>query len=169
MNLKLIVKSKPGFTLVEMMIAIMGSTMILASLSSTLYIALKASDTSLTPAQHLINEAQFFNDLQLDLQYTISMSEMGSTALTASIPDRDNDTNYETVRIAWSGVTGDPITRQYNGGTVNTILENVHYFNIQYIQANSMIDFINLELQVSNQSEVKMETSIGLVNEVPSS
>jgi hypothetical protein len=49
-----------------------------------------------------------------------------------SVADRDGDEVPETIRYAWSGTGGTPLTRQYNGGTVVSILTDVRQFSLTY-------------------------------------
>lgn len=77
-------------------------------------------------------------DLLADIQLAQSFSENTTTAVTFTVPDRNGDNNPETIRYAWSGNAGDPLTRQYNSGAVVTVAENVHTFHIdsQSLSAN---------------------------------
>jgi hypothetical protein len=120
--------SRPGFTLVELIVAMGGAGMLITGLFSALYIALKASDTSLTPAAATIQGNATMTGLLSELQFARSFSELSTTAITFSVPGRDGESTSETIRYAWSGTPGDPLTRQYNGGTVAKLVDNVYAF-----------------------------------------
>jgi hypothetical protein len=49
-----------------------------------------------------------------------------------SVADRNGDDVPETIRYAWSGAVGTPLTRQYNGGTLVYILTDVRQFSLTY-------------------------------------
>jgi hypothetical protein len=66
--------------------------------------------------------------MQSDLEFALAFSEQTATAMTFTVPDRDGDLLAETIRYAWSGTPGDPLTRQINEGAVATMLEDVHVF-----------------------------------------
>ena len=100
----------------------------MAGLSSTMFLALKATDTSNTPASATIEGNAALNEIIADLEFALAFSEQTTNAITFTVPDRDGDSNPETIRYAWSGTPGDPITRQYNGGTVTRLVEDVHVF-----------------------------------------
>ena len=117
-----------GYTLVELIVAMVGASALMVGLSSTIFIALKATDTSNTPTSAMIEGNAALSDLLSDLEFALSFSEQTANAITFTVPDRDGDSNPESVRYAWSGTPGDPLTRQYNGGTVATLTENVHVF-----------------------------------------
>lgn len=120
--------NRGGYTLVELMVAMVGASVLMVGLSSTIFIALKATDTSNTPTSATIEGYSALNDLLSDLEFALSFSEQTPNAITFTVPDRDGDSNPETIRYAWSGTPGDPLTRQYNGGTVATLVEDVHVF-----------------------------------------
>src|SRR5262249_36485794 len=45
---------------------------------------------------------------------------------------RNGDANPETVRYAWSGIPGDPLTRSYNGGAPVNVAVGVNAFALTY-------------------------------------
>lgn len=119
---------RSGSTLVELLAAMVGASALMAGLSSTIFIALKATDTSITPTSATIEGNAALNDLLSDFEFALSFSEQTANAITFTVPDRNGDSNPETIRYAWSGTPGDPLTRQYNGGTVATLAKDVHVF-----------------------------------------
>jgi hypothetical protein len=67
-------------------------------------------------------------ELEADLEFALAFTEQSARAVTFLVPDQSGDAKLETVRYAWSGTPGDPLTRQFNGGAVAVVLENVHVF-----------------------------------------
>jgi hypothetical protein len=65
-----------------------------------------------------------------DLQTAKSFTERTATAVTFTVPDRDGDNIDETIRYAWAGTPGDPLTYQLNGGTATTLADDVQQFNL---------------------------------------
>jgi prepilin-type N-terminal cleavage/methylation domain-containing protein len=49
------------------------------------------------------------------------------------VVDRDHDGVSETVRYAWSGIPGDPLTRSSNGGVPVVLIPKVNRFNLSYV------------------------------------
>ncbi|QDU40152.1 Carbohydrate binding domain protein [Maioricimonas rarisocia] len=121
-------RRRSGSTLIELTISLIGSSVLMLGMASATFIALKASDTSLTPARATFSGASALTSMLAELQFAIDVSERTPTAITFTVPDRNGDGNPETIRYAWSGTPGDPLTRQYNGGASVSILENVHDF-----------------------------------------
>ena len=121
-------KPRPGYTLLELVVASAGATFLVIGLGSSLYIAAQAVDPSNTPTNAAIQGNSALTDLMADVELATSFSERTPTAITFSVPDRNNDGNPETIRYAWSGTPGDPLTREYNGGAPATVVDNVHDF-----------------------------------------
>ncbi|MCA9069582.1 MAG: carbohydrate binding domain-containing protein [Planctomycetaceae bacterium] len=119
-----------GYTLIEMVAASLGASAVVVGLSSALFIAIQATKTSSTPTTARITGNDALGEILADLEFALFFSEQTATAVTFTVPDRDNDGNPETIRYAWSGTPGDPITRQYNGGSVVTFVEDVHVFQL---------------------------------------
>ncbi len=165
-------KNKPnrptrgGFTLIELVASLGAASVLIVGLSSTIFIALRASDTSNTPAANTLEGLVRLSDMAAELQYTHMISEQPETAITVTVPDRnDPDTNPETIRYAWSGTAGDPVTRQYNGGTVANVVEDVHDFGVQYYQPAAVVEYITIWIQVTSDSQTRVETSLPLLNQ----
>ncbi len=155
-----------GFTLIELIVSLATASMLIVGLSSSMFIALRASNTSNTPVANTFAGLVRLSDMAAELQYTLTISEQTATAITVTVPDRnDADTNPETIRYAWSGTAGDPVTRQYNGGTVANVVEDVHDFGVQYYQPAAVVEYITIGIQVTSDSQTSVETSIPLLNQ----
>jgi hypothetical protein len=111
-----------------MVAASISASILLAGLSSSLFIALRATETAATPTSSRIKANAALGELQADLEFALAFTEQSPNAIAFLVPDRDGDGQVETLRYAWSGTPGDPLTKQSNGGTVAAILEDVHLF-----------------------------------------
>jgi hypothetical protein len=78
------------------------------------------------------NGAAGVNRLTSELACALSVTEMSANAITFTVADRNGDGAPETIRYAWSGVAGEPLTRQYNGGSTGTILPAIQSLQLQY-------------------------------------
>jgi hypothetical protein len=67
-----------------------------------------------------------------ELRYALNFVERSSTAVEFTVADRDNDATPETIRYAWSGTLGDPLTRQYNAGVAVNVAADVYEFDLVY-------------------------------------
>lgn len=125
-------QSLRGFTLVELVISMAVATILLAGLTSAVMLAAQALPGKERLADKLLQEARVLDQLVGELQSALFFAERATQAITFTVADRNGDGSPERIRYAWSGAAGDPLTRQYNGGTVVNVLENVHQFNLGY-------------------------------------
>ncbi len=124
---------RSAFSLVEMMAAMTVLSIMVVGVGSTLVIASRAVDDG-TAVNAQIPEARDIGDLIMaDFSDAIAITERTATAITITVPDRDNNGDDETLRYEWDGTAGGIVTRQYNGGTVVTIAEDVHRFDLTYL------------------------------------
>src|SRR5690606_14293632 len=55
-------------------------------------------------------------------------------AIGFTVPDGNGNGSDDTIAYAWSGVAGAALTRQYNGGTAVTILDNVQSLQFTFAE-----------------------------------
>jgi len=121
-----------GFTLIEMLVSIAIMSVLVTGIASAIVLATRAAEGAGQPAA-LADAARVIDQITAELAVALTFSERTGIAVTFTVPDRDADEASETIRYAWSGVDGDPLTRQYNGGATQPIVQNVHYFNVTYL------------------------------------
>lgn len=116
---------RTGYTLLELVVASTSATVLMVGLTSSLYIA----SQSLAVATGSLAETRAANTalatINRDLQSALTLSELTTTSITMSVPDRNGDNVPETIRYSWSGVVGDPLTQTYNGQTATNLASNV--------------------------------------------
>ncbi len=122
-----------GYTLIELMIGMASSTLLISGLASTLYISSQALNLDDRPARQSSIAAEVLGDMMADLRHALSFSERTATAVTFTVPDRDNDGLPETIRYGWSGTPGDALTYEYNSDPVQTIAKDVQVFDLTSI------------------------------------
>jgi type II secretory pathway component PulJ len=121
-----------GHTLFELVISLTICSVLLLAMQSIVVIASRAIPNGQTVPSLNVNGADVMQTISRDLMYATAISEMTSTAITFTVPDRNNDGAAETIRYAWSGTAGAPLTRRYNGGTVVNVLPSVQAFSLAY-------------------------------------
>jgi len=121
-----------GHTLFELVMSLAICSVLLLAMQSIVVIASRAIPNGQTVPSLNVNGADVMQTISRDLMYATAISEMTSTAITFTVPDRNNDGAAETIRYAWSGTAGNPLTRQYNGGTVVNVLPSVQSFLLAY-------------------------------------
>ena len=155
---------RPGFTLVELMVSLTTASILLMGLSSALFIAIRATDPTVSPAPATSGGLNLLTMLSSELRFCVAITEQTATAITVTVPDRNLDTIPETIRYAWSGTTGDPLTRQYNGGNVTEIAQDAHDFDIQYYQPGAAVEYVSVRVQLSGDSQTSVQTAMPLLN-----
>jgi Tfp pilus assembly protein PilV len=119
-----------GFTLIEILVGLVSSTVLVAGLSSAIYISSQALDLESSASRQSTIASEVLSEMTADLALALSFSERTAKAVTFDVPDRDGDLHPETIRYAWSGTPGDPLTYQYNGGTEITQATDVQSLDL---------------------------------------
>lgn len=156
--------NRRGYTLIELAVAMASGSVLMIGLSSAVVIALRCSDVSSMPAPSTLTGSQRLTDMQTELQFALTLTEATSTAITATVPDRNGDAAAETIRYAWSGTTGGSLTRQLNSGTVYTLAENIYDFNIQYYPNSTHPEYLTVRLQINSNSSASIQAAIPMLN-----
>jgi Tfp pilus assembly protein FimT len=122
-----------AYTLAELLVSLAAASILLTGLASTVVVASRAlpADGQLTSQVTL--QSEVLDQLAADLQYARYVTERTAHTITFVVRDRNGDGSSERIRYAWSGTAGDPLTRQYNGGSAATVLENVQQFDLAYV------------------------------------
>jgi len=125
--------SRRGFTLIEVVASMGIAALALGGITSALVIASRATDTTTGSSSQTTDARVAIDRLTADLNHALSFSEQTETAVTFDVPDRDGDGSNETIRYAWSGTAGDPLTCLNNAGSEITMAENVGQFQLSYL------------------------------------
>lgn len=124
--------SSGGFTLLELLVAMLAASVLLAGLSSALFLTIQATQPDVGGHDSTLRGSQALVDLSGELRFAKAFTLRTDKAVEFTVADRSGEGDDETIRWQWSGVAGDPLTRQYNGGTVVDVLDNVHDFQLSY-------------------------------------
>jgi len=103
----------------------------MAGLSGSLYIASQSFDQSNNDV-NLSTAQEILGTIMLDLNEAIRFTERTAAAVTFTVPDRTGDGMTETIRYAWSGAAGDPLTYEFNGSAV-TLASGIQNFDLSYL------------------------------------
>ena len=136
-------RPRRGFTLLEVMLSAALLALVMGGATSAILIAAKGIDGSATNAVRARTASEVLDQVAADLQAATAFTERTATAVTFTVPDRNGDGQPETLRYAWSGVAGDPLTRSVNGGTAVSMANGVNAFNLNL----SSLSFTPLESQ----------------------
>lgn len=118
--------ARHGFTLMELVLSIGVMSILLLGVTKAILIASGAVPAADSRKQSRSDAAAAVDRLQADLTFATSITELTSTAITFTVADRGHGAvGAETIRYAWSGTAGAPLTRAYNGSTPVNVVSSV--------------------------------------------
>ncbi len=108
-------KTRSAFTLVELVLALAGTSLLLLGISSSIVVASRAAYDAEQPQTALARSRSVARLIADDLAQATSIVEGSTTAVEFTVADRDDDGAEETLRYEWSGTVGDAVYRSING------------------------------------------------------
>jgi len=108
-------------------------SVIMGAMFSTMLLATRQIGSGLGIDERVSRGSDVVQQITLDLSLAQTFTERTDRTVAFTVPDRDGDGEPESIRYAWSGVAGDPLTRQYNGGPTVLVAEDVHHFRLDYL------------------------------------
>ena len=151
-----------GFSLMEIVVSLVATSVLTTGLMSAMFITLKSTDLNLTNADELIAVADILSEMS-ELQYTTEILISETAKIEVYVPDRDNDNNEEKIKYHWSGNTGDPLKRKI-GSHDYEILQNVYLFNVSYVVDGTRTVAVIVKLRVGSSTANTIQTEIPLLN-----
>jgi prepilin-type N-terminal cleavage/methylation domain-containing protein len=121
-----------AFTLIEMIASLVIMSILMVAMGGALMMSSQAVPDAGNRTMRITEAADVLDQITSELTYAIAVTEMTATAVTFTVADRDSDSVVETIRYAWSGTAGDPLTREYNGGAAVNVLEDVQSFDLNW-------------------------------------
>ena len=117
----------------ELLMASAASSVLLAGMASSIYIASQALNIDEGVSVVRSRNLQAMDQVLRDVCHAITFTERTATAITFTVPDRDGDGTVETLRYSWSGTTGDPLNYEYNGASGGAVIDDVRSLNFTYL------------------------------------
>src|SRR3954452_8269972 len=133
-------RRSPGFTMLEMIVAMVASAFLLAGLGSVMFIARQVAYAP-TAANRRAKAADIINQISDELRYATIITQQTSQILEFVIADRNNDGTAEKIRYEWSGTAGDTLRKTVNGGTAVDVLPSVYAFTVTPLQRSKTTTF----------------------------
>ncbi len=162
-----------AFTLLELVFAMVAMTALMGGLASALVLASRAIPDDTSPAAVAIDAYYAADQIAGELFCARSFSERSAIATTFTVADRDNDAIAETIRYAWAGTPGDPLTRQYNTAAAVAVVDDVREFEIRYdvktVTRASPPDLYYLTgtriaLRIGADAATRVDTAVQVIN-----
>ncbi len=124
--------TRPGYTMVEVMTALAIVSVLLTAMGSVIFLARQSIPQSVNANNPRASTALAIDTMAEELRTARYLLERTPTAVTLVLADRTGDGLPEVVHYAWGGTAGDPITRQMNGATPITYIDNVALLNLGF-------------------------------------
>lgn len=121
-----------GYTLVELVVSMAVATVLMGGLASAIVLASHAMPSKKNPASAMLESHYAAEQIASELFCAQAFSERTATSVEFTVADRDGDSIAETIRYAWPGTPGDPLTRRYNSGTTVEFVPEAYEFTLAY-------------------------------------
>ena len=126
-------RPRSGYTLVEMLVSLASSTILIAGMGGSIFIASLAFDETASQPSQVLAASKAADAIMYEARYATRFYERTSNAVTFGIPDENGDGSEEIIRYAWSGVPGDPLTMELNGSTPSVLLAGVRNLDLRFM------------------------------------
>lgn len=123
---------RPGYTLTELVVGMTVSSVIMLAVTQTLFVASSISEDNDNRFKDICDGGGGLGQLVRELTTATSVISSTSRSITITVPDRDADSNPETISYTWSGTPNDPLIRTENSGAPATSARYVQDFDMQY-------------------------------------
>ena len=158
-----------GFTLVEMVLSMAVMTVLLGGIASAMILASRALPDLETPLKSRADGYHAADGLASELYAAQTITFRSATVVEFTVEDRNADAIAETIRYDWNGVAGQPLTRQYNNGTIDTVLENIYQFDLRYdtqsVSGQPKVTVVHITIRAGADATSRVDTSVQLLNQ----
>jgi prepilin-type N-terminal cleavage/methylation domain-containing protein len=121
-----------GFTMAELVVSLLVLSVVVVAAGATLTMAGNGAGGQAARSLAQAQSADAAQQVADDLDVATTFTERTATAVTFAVPDRVSSGSPNTIRYAWAGTAGGPLTRQLNGGTAAPILSAADAFALTY-------------------------------------
>lgn len=119
-------------TLIETAASIAVASVLFTGIGSAIVIASRSIPAEGDPVVSVVIAAGVVEQMASELSCLQSVVARSAATVEFTVADRNGDDAAETIRYAWSGTSGDPLTRQYNAGSIVELIDGVYGFNLGY-------------------------------------
>jgi prepilin-type N-terminal cleavage/methylation domain-containing protein len=124
--------SRPGYTLIELVLAMAIAGILLTGMSASIVIASRTVSEGHDVVGLALRTSDSLGEVNSDLSTAQDFLDRTSSSVTFTVPDRNGDGASETMKYWWTGESDGRLMRQVNGGPEVTLAENVRQFALTY-------------------------------------
>lgn len=122
--------------MVEMVVTLVIMAILVSAMGSAVVLASRALPNESDLSVQLGRAMEVCDRMEVDLAEATSVTETGDSSVAFVVPGRGEDADGpESIRYAWSGTAGDPVTLELNGDAPAVVCENVHALSFKYAYA----------------------------------
>jgi prepilin-type N-terminal cleavage/methylation domain-containing protein len=126
------VSRRGGFTLLELSVGLIASSILLLGLTGSLFLATQANRLDLGPFRNSSAGAFALDEVTRELSYATKVRAVTpGRSVEVEVPDRTGDGAADVVKYEWSGTAGAPLTRRFNGGPASNVAAALQAFDLQ--------------------------------------
>lgn len=158
---------RAGVTLLEVVISVAVMSVLMGGIASAIVLATYALPSKESVSGATIAAYQAASELVDDLHCALSFTQRTATTVEFTVADRTGDAIVETIRYEWSGTPGDPLTRTYNGSSIE-VATNVHDLLLSYSTVNgsgtTKVSVVHVTLRLTTDAAARIDTSVAVLN-----
>ena len=118
-------RPRRGFTLAELIAAMLISGIILAAVASLVSLTARVMPSNDDTNTTIVHDRIALDAVAADIDAATSVTAFTSKSITLQMQDMDGDGNPETIVYSWGGTPGNGLMRTYNSGTPVAVITNV--------------------------------------------
>jgi len=157
-----VTRARHAFTLIEMLASLAIMSLAFGAMLSASMLLVQTVDPE-SRATRTTALAPLAADLAEDLQTATAIAATADS-IELTVPDRDGDGAEETLRYAWSGTPGDPLTLAYNGATPAAVSGPLDAFAVAF-EATSDEEPVERLIAAHNPSSLDSPGTVRMNND----
>ncbi len=131
-------RRRRSMTLAELMLSLSAMSVLLMGIASAMVLAARAMDVEDDSVQ-AVDAGWALSQMAEELACAVVVTERTATAITFSVPDRNDDDALETIRYEWLGA-GTGLTRDYNGSGPVSVASDLQLFELDYTSRTETVE-----------------------------
>lgn len=157
-------RARRAFTLIEMILALLITSIVMTSVASLVFAATKAAPASDGVQSASMEAAGCLTRLSAELAAAKTVTEASPDAVEFTLADWTGDAIDEVVRYEWGNDAGDPVERRVNAGPPEAIVKAARNFALTY-DTNSEKVPVGITEDVQTDKIVQSKAVISLVED----
>lgn len=118
-----------GFTLIELVVSLSVVGILITAIGSTIVVATRSLPTSGGLAETQASTGRALMLIGEDIRLATTATITSGRQLDLTLPDRTGDAASEAIVYSWSGTSGDPLVRSFNG-VDNELVTSLSTFDV---------------------------------------